>query len=177
MAYEPFLGEISMVGFTFAPLGWALCNGQLLPINTNTALFSLLGTTYGGNGVTTFALPNFQGRFPTHFGQGPGLSPRSQGEAAGSENVTLIQTQMPAHTHILSANDNTTGIAATGANNYLNTKTESGESIAATGLNAAAGLNVQTISVTGGSQPHENMPPYLVVNFIIALQGIFPSRN
>ncbi|MEO5646707.1 MAG: tail fiber protein [Chitinophagaceae bacterium] len=176
-ATDPFLGEISIVSFNFAPVGWAFCNGQLLPINQNTALFSLIGTIYGGNGVTTFALPNLQGRLPMHFGTGTGLSPRDQGEQGGTEAVALTTSQMPAHSHPLLANDNTTNIAAGGSNSYLNSKTESGESIVATGLAAGVTLNGASLSAVGGSQAHLNMPPFLVLNFIICLQGVYPSRN
>lgn len=173
---EPFLGEIRLVSFNFAPNGWALCNGQIMSIAQNTALFSLMGTTYGGNGTSTFALPNLQGRFAMHQGTGPGLTPRTWGETSGAENVTLISTEMPAHTHLINMNDNTAAIAAGGSNNYLNTKTESGESVISTAIGAAVTANPNSLGVAGGSQPHNNMPPYLVLNYIIALQGIYPSR-
>ena len=166
-----------MVGFNFAPVGYALCNGQLLPISQNTALFSLLGTTYGGNGTTTFALPDLRGRVAVHSGQGPGLSPYVLGQQSGTESVTLITSQLPAHNHTLQVNDNTTGIAATGAGGFLNSKTESGESVAASGLSAPATLSGSAITPSGGNQPHNNIQPYLCINFVIALQGIFPSRN
>jgi microcystin-dependent protein len=163
------LGEIRMVGFNFAPRGWAMCNGQILSIAQNTALFSLLGTTYGGNGQTTFALPDFRGRVPVHQGQGPGLSPQSIGEQAGTETVTLLQTQMPAHNHVVRGN------------NTLNTTNRvDGAFPAVRGMYAKqddANMNPAMIQPAGGSQPHENLQPYLVVTFIIALEGIFPSRN
>ena len=177
---EPFLGEIRMVGFNFAPRGWALCNGQILSIAQNTALFSLLGTTYGGDGVTTFALPNLQGRLPMHWGNGPGLSPRVIGEQSGSETVTLVSTQIPAHNHMLNctttagAIDNPSGaLLATSADanlNPINTYLAGGAAPNATMAN-------NSIGVAGGSQPHDNMSPFLCVTFIIALSGIFPSRN
>jgi microcystin-dependent protein len=170
---EPFLGQIIIVGFNFAPRGWALCNGQILSIAQNTALFSLLGTTYGGNGQTTFALPNLQGRVALHAGQGAGLSERDLGEVGGEESVTLNQSQMPVHTHTLGAS----GAAATTdspANAVL------ARSVRATVYGptpVTSTLAPQSIAPAGGSQPHDNMPPYLVLNYCIALEGIFPSRN
>ena len=171
---EYFIGQILIVGFNFAPRGFALCNGQLLPIAQNTALFSLLGTTYGGNGQTTFGLPDLRGRLPIHQGQGPGLSPRSLGERSGVESVTLVSTQMPQHTHTLNAVSESGNVGAP-ANAFL----------AATGsldpeyrlAGTAVQLAPTAIGSVGGSQPHDNMPPFLVVNFVIALEGIFPSRN
>lgn len=165
---QPFIGQIRTFAFGFAPRGWAQCNGQLLPINQNQALFSLLGTTYGGNGTTNFALPNLQGRTPLHFGTGPGLSPRTLGEVAGSEAVTLTSAHLPAHTHTVSANT-ATPTSGTPANNLW----AQGNYSASGGSAMAAG----DISNTGGNQPHPNLSPYLVLNFCIALQGIFPSRN
>lgn len=167
----PFIGQISMFGGNFAPRNWAFCNGQLLSIAQNSALFSLLGTTYGGNGTTTFALPDLRGRTPIHAGQGPGLSNRVLGESSGSENVTLIVSQMPSHTHAVTPGASSS--AATSEN-------PSGQVPAAGGAyDSAANATLQgvTSGATGGSQPHTNMPPYLVINYIIALQGIFPSRN
>jgi microcystin-dependent protein len=169
---EPFLGEIRMVGFNFAPRGWALCNGQLLSIAQNTALFSLLGTTYGGNGQTTFALPDLRGRSALHFGQGPGLSNYTQGEVAGTETVTLTINEMPAHNHILGA-QSTPGSSTNPSNNYPAGSSARDNQYS----NAAnANMNPSALSVSGGSQPHTNMPPYLVINFVIALEGIYPSR-
>lgn len=161
---EPFLSEIRIVSFNFAPRGWALCNGQLLPINQNQALFSLLGTTYGGNGQTNFALPDLRGRVPIHFGNGHTL-----GERAGEENHTLTISELPAHTHTLKAGTGDPNTAA----GYL--PSSSTNPYAAGGINTA--LNSASISNTGGSQPHLNLQPYLTLNFIIALQGIFPSQN
>ena len=163
---EPFLSEIKIVSFNFAPKGWALCNGQSLPINQNQALFALLGTTYGGNGQTTFNLPNLRGQVPIHMGAGFTL-----GEAAGSSAVTITQQTMPQHIHF-----------AQGSSNGGDTPTAVGN-LLASALNVyrqADGLqNLEPSSLTniGGSQPHNNMMPYLVLNFIIALQGIFPSQN
>lgn len=161
---EPFLGEVRLMSFGFAPKGWALCNGQLLPINQNQALFSLLGTTYGGNGQTTFALPNLQGRTPTH------MNPDALGAAQGEENHLLTQGEIPGHTHQLSG----TSAAATTlvpAANVLATATN------LYGNPPATTLLPGTLLPAGGSQPHTNMQPYLVINFCIALQGIFPSQN
>jgi microcystin-dependent protein len=171
----PFLGEIRMVGFTFAPKGWALCNGQILPIQQNQALFALLGTTYGGNGQTTFALPDLQSRVPIHAGQGPGLSPYVEGQQGGSENVTLLSTQMPQHNHLVSA-------VASGGNQAspsagLPAIESTGTSLDYSNVAANANMNPAMIGFAGGSQPHSNIQPYLAVYFIIALTGIFPSRN
>lgn len=169
---EPFLGEIELVGFNFAPQGWATCDGQLLAINQFTALFSLLGTTYGGDGLSTFALPDLRGRAPIHMGQGPGLSPNVIGQTGGAESITLLATQMPAHAHVMSASSsNGTTSTPTGG---VPAKNASGvPSFAALPGNAAMGA----MSTVGGNQPHENRPPYLTMNYIIALQGIFPSRS
>jgi microcystin-dependent protein len=171
------LGQISIFGFNFAPRGWAFCNGQILPIAQNTALFSLLGTTYGGNGQTTFALPNLQSRVPVHFGQGPGLSTYDLGQQAGVETVTLIITQIPAHTHsaTVHASSADTGLDAQPENNYPAAGVASGNYKNATDVNMNAAM--VTNGIAGGNQPHENLQPYLALNFCIALEGIFPSRN
>jgi len=168
---EPFLSEIKIVSFNFPPKGWALCNGQLLPINQNQALFALLGTTYGGNGQTNFALPNLRGRLPIHMGNGHTL-----GEAAGSTAVTVNLQQLPTHTHV-----------AVGVSDIADLQTPVGNFIAAVDTavfesiyadpSAFLSMAAGGVSSVGGSQPHNNMMPYLVLNFIIALQGIFPSRN
>ena len=165
---EPFLAEIRMVSFNFAPKGWALCNGQVLPINQNQALFSLLGTTYGGNGQTTFALPNLQGRTPIHFS---GSHPI--GETAGEAAHTLILTELPLHGHAMTA---------TTADADLKSPPASLSARAANETYATSGplvsLSAQAVSSnTGGNQAHSNLQPYLTLNFVIALQGIFPSRN
>lgn len=162
----PYLAEIRVVSFNFAPKGWALCNGQTLPINQNQALFSLLGTTYGGNGTTNFQLPNLQSRMPVHFGNG-----FVQGQAGGESNHTLIVQELPSHNHVAQGE----GIVATAASASGNLWAASVQNPYAVGANSS--LNPASLSQAGGSQPHYNMPPYLVVNFIIALQGIFPSRN
>lgn len=174
---EPFLGEIRLFAGNFAPKGWAFCNGQIMPISQNSALFSLLGTTYGGNGQTTFALPNLQGRVPMHWGQGPGLTPRSLGESSGVENVTLIGNQIPAHTHNLSAAGTQGDQISPQGNVPAVIFDNSGQPI--NGYSAAANTTMAptTVGTFGGSQPHENMQPYLAVSFIIALEGIYPSRS
>lgn len=163
---EPFIGEIQIFPFAFAPRGWALCNGQLLPINQNQALFSLLGTTYGGDGKATFALPDLRGRVPVHFGNGVTL-----GQSAGEETHTLTPAEMPTHTHAVMAGGEATAIPPAG--NVWGSV--AGQNLyAATATAAMAGA---AISTAGSSQPHNNMQPYAVLNFCIALQGVFPSRN
>ena len=164
---EPFLSEIKIVSFNFPPKGWALCNGQLLPINQNQALFALLGTTYGGNGQTNFALPNLRGQVPIHVGNGHVL-----GESAGSTSVTVNIQQLPTHTHVLQASS----AAATTDDGSNNVFAQAGQNLYAPFAGAVA-MAAGMVTNTGGSQPHNNMMPYLVLNFIIALQGIFPSRN
>ena len=162
----PFLSEIKLMSFNFPPKGWALCNGQLLPINQNQALFSLLGTTYGGDGRTTFGLPNLQARTPNHVGNGFVL-----GEMGGELAHTLNISELPAHTHIAMATD-TAGDSPIPTGNYLGAADNMYGALA-----NATPLNPGTISVVGGSQSHENMQPYLVLSFCIALQGVFPSQN
>ncbi len=178
---EPYVAEIRMFAGNFAPRGWALCNGQLLSIAQNTALFSLLGTTYGGNGTTNFQLPNLQGRAPMHTGNSgppPGLSTRDLGETGGESNVTLLATEMPAHTHPISgavvANSNP---GETPSPNSLFTNSSPNQLYAGAAPTNQITLAPQSITLAGGSQPHNNAQPYLAVTFIIALQGIFPARN
>lgn len=166
---EPFLSEIKIVSFNFAPKGWALCNGQFLPINQNQALFALLGTTYGGNGQTTFALPNMRGRVPIHEGSGHTL-----GEAAGSTSVTVSLQQMPTHVHALQASTAVANTDTPASNALLG---GSAPNDLYTAFASAVSTIPSGVSSVGGSQPHNNMMPYLVLNFIIALQGIFPSQN
>ena len=178
---EPFLAQIALFPFNFAPQGWALCNGQLMAISQNTALFSLLGTSYGGNGTSNFALPNLQGSVPVGAGQGPGLSLYDLGKSGGTTDVTLLTSEMPLHTH------------------FANATTDRGNTTVATGNVPATGaagtpqrptvakiystnppntqLKPSALNVTGGSQPHNNMQPYLTLNFCIALQGVFPARS
>lgn len=163
-----------MVGFNFPPQGWALCNGQILSIAQNTALFSLLGTTYGGNGQTTFALPDLRSRVPIHPGQGAGLSSYTIGQLGGVESVTLLATQIPSHNHGVNCNTGG-GTQASPASAYPAVESTGTSLDYAAASNGA--MNPAMIGNTGGSQPHTNIQPYLCVNFIIALQGIFPSRN
>jgi microcystin-dependent protein len=169
---NPFVAEIRIFPFNFPPKGWAFCNGQLLPISQNTALFSLLGTFYGGDGKSTFALPNLQGMAPIFWGQGPGLSQYDLGQSGGTEAVTLLDTEMPAHPHSLRAVEDD-GSFLTAANMLLAAGNQMYVSPAATD----ATLAFQALAPAGGSQPHNNMMPYLTLNFCIALQGIFPPRN
>jgi microcystin-dependent protein len=170
---DPFLAEIRIFGFNFPPKGWAFCDGQIMPISQNTALFSLLGTTYGGDGKSTFALPDMQGNVPMHPGQGQGLSLRDLGEMGGVEAVTLLQSEMPVHTHTLRGN-NTTAESANPAGNSIARQTFN---MFQTNINQSLVLMAQqALPVAGGSQPHNNMMPYLTLNFCIALQGVFPQR-
>jgi microcystin-dependent protein len=175
---EAFIGSIVLFAGNYAPNNWAFCNGQLLSISQNTALFSVIGTTYGGDGQTTFALPDLRGRVPMHFGNGPGLTPRSLGEKAGTENVTLTAAQMPAHNHevvsVLHANEEANSEDPT---NRFNAGTSNPTYNSTTNIvmNSAAVTN--TVSVAGQSAPHSNMPPYLGLNFIICLYGIYPPRS
>ncbi len=171
---DPYIGEIRMFGGNFAPAGWALCNGQLLSISEYSALFSLIGTTYGGDGQNTFALPNLQGRIPIHAGRSPGLSPRVLGEMGGVESVTLTSGQAAAHSHTFSGSTDTAE-ASDPAGNVL---------AAAPGISLflkaqpVRPLGPETITASaGGNQPHQNMQPYLCVSFIIALEGVYPSRS
>lgn len=172
---DQFLAEIRIVPFNFAPTGWAFCNGQILPLSQNTALFALLGTTYGGNGQSTFALPDLQGSAPLQQGQGPGLSLYDLGQTGGSQTVTLLESEIPAHTHQARAGSG--GTASPNPTNNI------WGSLGATRTPPPLYSNTQNtqmgpaaLNVTGGSLPHNNMPPYLTLNFVIALQGIFPQR-
>ena len=172
---DPFVAEIRIYPFNFPPKGWAFCNGQLLPISQNTALFSLLGTTYGGDGRSNFALPNMQGNAPMQLGQGPGLSLHDLGEEGGSNTVTLLQSEMPSHGHSLEANINQAQLAAPGPTRSF-ARTNPGMSYKATTTNLTPFSN-SAIGPAGSDQPHNNMMPYLTLNFCIALQGIFPPRT
>lgn len=172
---EPFLAEIRIFGSNFAPRGWAFCNGQLMPVAQNTALFSLIGTTYGGDGRTTTALPDLQGRAPMHPGRGPGLTARRLGEEGGVETVTLTEAQIPQHTHNLVAKDED-GIRTIPQNMYLS-NTEAGEKLYQSANTVLVSLAPKSMVSTGGSQAHNNLQPYLTLNFIIALVGLYPSRS
>lgn len=169
---EPFVGEIQIVGFNYAPEGWLFCNGQLLSIAQYQVLYALIGTTYGGDGVQTFAVPNLQSRIPVGQGAGPGLSPKAMGQAAGSETVTLQTTQIPSHSHAANANAGAGnqsspagGIWAGYTSNIYGTAP------------AAVAMKNTLIANAGGNQPHDNIMPYLSINFIIAYQGIFPTQD
>ena len=168
---DPFVAEIRIFPFNFPPKGWAFCDGQILPLSQNTALFSLLGTTYGGNGKSNFALPDLQGRAPMHPGQGPGLSLHDLGETGGSETVTLLESEIPAHAHSMrvSAED---GNSVNPGGHYLGI----GNNIYATAANLEA-MAPQSLVPAGGDQPHNNLMPYLTLSFCIALQGVFPPRG
>lgn len=167
----PFLAEIRIMSFGFAPRGWAQCNGQLLAINQNQALFSLLGTTYGGNGQTTFGLPDLRGRVPLHFGNG-----FTQGQRAGEESHTVNISEMPAHNHAVNvSNDSNQNNATAASNNFFGTTADNSQLYFSGGADNA--MSAAVVSNTGGSQAHENRQPFLVLNFCIALQGIFPSQT
>jgi microcystin-dependent protein len=172
---NPFVAEIRMVGFDFAPFGWALCDGQLLPITQNTALFSLLGTNFGGDGKSTFALPNLQGCVPIEWGQGAGLEQYFLGQEGGSQTVTLLQTEMPLHSHNLQGNATKNGLNPTPAPDQILAKSQGGNVYTQT-TNPPTQMNPQTLSVSGSSFPHNNMMPTLTLNFCIAMQGVFPAR-
>jgi microcystin-dependent protein len=172
---DQFVGEIRMFGFNFAPTGWAQCDGQLLPISQNTALFSLLGTFYGGDGKSTFALPNLQGNVPLHQGQGQGLSERFLGEQGGSEFVTLIQSEMPFHNHFLNASGVAGGLVSPEGNLWSPLAGRTPPNLYQGGP-TNTNMNPLAMGVSGASLPHNNMSPYLVVNFCVALQGVFPAR-
>jgi microcystin-dependent protein len=171
---DPFVAEIRIFPFNFAPKGWAWCNGQLLPLSQNTALFSLLGTTYGGDGKSTFALPDLQGSAPMHPGQGPGLSLHDLGETGGSETVTLLESEIPSHTHAMRAN-----VLDVADTNVPSVNASFALSSGGTLYQAAANVNLspQALPPAGGDQPHNNMMPYLTYYFNIALQGVFPPRS
>jgi microcystin-dependent protein len=166
---EPFLSEIRIMSFGFAPKGWAMCNGQLLPINQNQALFALLGTTYGGDGRTTFALPDLQSRVPMSLGSGHAL-----GERGGETGHTLSQAEMPVHTHAVEASTAASGGTASPANNYLG---GANNAYLPPGGGSQTTLRPDAVTTVGGSQAHQNLQPFLALNFCIALQGIFPSQN
>lgn len=172
----PYLAQIQPFGFNFAPRGWSFCDGQILSIAQHSALFALIGTTYGGDGITTFALPDLRGRVALHQGHGPGLSARSIGETGGSQNVTLTASQMPTHNHLVMANG-TAGTTFTPANNYLAADSGNTDAIYSTTLSNPATMATNMVGAAGGNQPHNNMQPYLVINWCIAMEGIYPSQS
>ncbi|CAG5072650.1 hypothetical protein DYBT9623_04228 [Dyadobacter sp. CECT 9623] len=170
---DPFVAEVRIFPFNFAPKGWAFCNGQLMPISQNTALFSLLGTTYGGDGKSTFALPDLQGAAPMHPGQGAGLSLHDLGEMSGSTSVTLLQSEMPLHNHQLRA---ASDVSETATPSSTTTFGKADEGSVYVGGTPTSPMALNSLQVTGGSLPHNNMQPYLTCYFNIALQGVFPPR-
>ena len=176
---EPFLAEVRMVGFNFAPRGWAFCDGQILPINQNQSLFSLMGTSYGGDGRTSFALPDLRGRTPIHVGTSNGGKSHARGNKGGEEKHTLDEAEMPQHDHALTATTNTANLVS--PDGALMGQTPSGVGnlyrVPATGDQPDQTLNAGAIAKAGGGQGHENMQPFIVVNFCISLEGLFPSRN
>jgi len=171
---DPFVAEIRIFPFNFAPRGWAVCNGQLLPISQNTALFSLLGTTYGGDGKSNFALPNLQGSAPMHPGQGPGLSLHDLGEVSGVETVTLLPSEVPMHSHTIPCTTTEAGTLGMGA---VFAKTDADRPPVYTNSAPNVTMSPMTLAPAGGSLPHNNMQPYLTLNFCIALQGVYPPRT
>ena len=184
MALEPFIGEIMMFGGNFAPRGWALCNGQLLSIAQNTALFSILGTTFGGNGQTTFGLPDLRGRVPMHWGQGPGLTNRNLGEVSGVESTTLTVNNLPSHTHVstltasMPSSSNAGNADSPNGNIPAGNASQENYSAPNTSNGTMAPITLGGgIQPAGGNQPFSIMQPYLVISFCVALEGIFPSRN
>lgn len=173
---DQFVAEIRLFPFNFAPASWAFCDGQIMAISQNAALFSLLGTNYGGNGTSTFGLPNLQGSFPMNFGSGAGLTPRDLGETGGESSVTLLQTELPSHTH------GAQGIATSNLPSPSNAVFGGAgrgkqPAYAAYSAGTAVNMNPSAVTVAGGNQPHDNMPAFLVLNFCIALQGTFPARS
>jgi microcystin-dependent protein len=171
---DPFVAEIRIFGFNFPPTGWAFCNGQMMPISQNTALFALLGTTYGGDGKSTFALPNLQDNAPMHPGQGPGLSLHDLGEESGSQFVTLLTSEIPVHTHAFQVSRGTASEREPGGKKFA---VGDGVNVYGPNTDPTTQMNLQALSITGGSLPHNNMQPYLALNFCIALQGVFPPRG
>lgn len=173
---NPFLAEIRIFPFNFAPKGWAFCDGQILPLSQNTALFSLLGTTYGGNGTSTFALPNLQGNAPMHPGQGPGLSLYDLGQTGGSETVSLLESEIPAHNHSVQAQSQPAQLDSPGPDRAFS-RSSGGFAYKASPYATIVQFSPDMIAPAGGDQPHNNMMPYLTLNFCIALQGVFPPRT
>ena len=174
---DPFVAEIRIFPFNFAPKGWAFCDGQILPLSQNTALFSLLGTTYGGDGKSNFALPNFQGNAPMHPGQGPGLSLHDLGETGGSDTVSLLESEIPSHSHALNYHNGDFGdLNGPAATRALARSGNAQAFIPSAGATLTT-MGPQALAPAGGDQPHNNMQPYLTLNFCIALQGVYPPRT
>ena len=174
---DPFVAEIRIFPFNFAPQGWAFCDGQLLPISQNTALFSLLGTTYGGDGKSNFALPNLQGKAPIHAGQGPGLSTYALGQTGGSETVTLVQSEIPVHTHAMQSAPSIVAADSNICTGNSMGKSSQGNAYAPFSQANAVQLSPSALAPAGSSMPHNNLMPYLTLNLCLALQGVFPSRG
>jgi microcystin-dependent protein len=172
---DPFVAEIRIFPFNFPPKGWAFCDGQIIPISQNTALFSLLGTTYGGDGKSTFALPNLQGNAPMHPGQGPGLSLHDLGETSGSDTITLLQSEMPSHNHALQATGQGALQSVPGTGSVL--AHSNGVFAYVNATSNLVNMDPNALAPSGGDQPHNNLMPYLTLNFCIALQGVFPPRT
>ncbi|MGG1518142.1 tail fiber protein [Paenibacillus oryzisoli] len=170
---DPYLGEIRIFAGNYAPSGWAFCDGTVMPVSQNSALYSLIGGLYGGNGTTTFALPNLMGSVPIHQGAGPGLTPRTVGETGGESDVMLLETQIPNHTHTVNAELVPTGLEPTQAV-WSSTAARRGESIYSTNLDTP--MSPMALGVTGSSQPHNNMQPFVAMNFIISLEGNYPPK-
>ena len=173
---DPFVAEIRIFPFNFAPQGWAFCNGQLMPLSQNTALFSLLGVTYGGDGQSTFALPDMAGNAPMHPGQGPGLSLHDLGEMTGTQSVTLLQSEIPSHVHSVQADPAGADLQGPGPSRVL-ARSSGGNAYHTNSSQNLVSMGFQALTPTGGSLPHNNMQPYLTLNFNIALQGVFPPRH
>ena len=175
---EPFIGQVMMFGGNFAPRGWAFCDGQLLSIQGNEALFSILGTTYGGDGRTNFGLPDLRGRAPVHAGggAGPGLTPRRLGDRGGAESVTLTSAEMPAHSHDVNC-AGVQGTQGTPVGNFLAGDRDGADDVYHDALSNPARMNSNALSSVGSGGAHENMAPFLAINYVIALQGIYPSRS
>jgi len=173
---DPFVAEIRIFPFNFAPKGWAFCDGQILPLSQNTALFSLLGTTYGGDGKSNFALPNMQGNAPMHPGQGPGLSLHDLGETGGSDTVSLLESEIPSHSHGLFANS-VAGDTNAPSPQVSITRSSNATAYSATTNSSLVSMSGNTLAPAGGDQPHNNLQPYLTLSFCIALQGVYPPRT
>jgi microcystin-dependent protein len=176
MAVDPFVSEIRIFPFSFPPSGWAFCDGQLLPISQNTALFALLGTRFGGNGTSTFGLPDLRGMAPMHPGQGPGLSQHDLGETGGSETVSLLVSEIPAHSHAVRANGAPADLQLPGPTRSL-ARSGGGSAYQTDSTNNLVAMSPQALTSAGSGQPHNNMQPYLTFNFCIALQGVFPPQG